>query len=185
MHVSFQVRKRHESGKLELFRRERKCLHHYLYLIDPEFGFMHVRIQGWIPYECQIYINGREWLARQLDKRGIGYVRYDNSLLAIDDLDAAAELCDHFAHRAWPRVLNAFARLLNPILPAIRAAELRRLLLGARPGRDRHRRDVQDPAPAAGGVARPGPPRQPEHVLRGCARASWAASCTRRCKPRW
>ena len=119
---SFQVRKRYESGKLELFRRERKCLHHYLYLIDSEFGFMHVRIQGWIPYECQIYINGREWLARQLDHRGIGYVRYDNSLLAIDDLDAAAELCERFAHRAWPRVLNAFARLLNPILPAIRAA---------------------------------------------------------------
>ena len=66
---SFQVRKRYESGKLELFRRERKCLHHYLYLIDSEFGFMHVRIQGWIPYECQIYINGREWLARQLDHR--------------------------------------------------------------------------------------------------------------------
>ena len=49
---------------------------------------MHVRIQGWIPYECQIYINGREWLARQLDQRGIGYVRWDNSLLAIDDLDS-------------------------------------------------------------------------------------------------
>ena len=119
---SFQVRKRYESGRLELYRRERKCLHHYLYLIDDEFGFMHVRIQGWIPYECQIYINGREWLARQLDKRGVGYVRYDNSLLAIDDLDAAVELCDRFAHRAWPRVLNAFARLLNPILAVIRAA---------------------------------------------------------------
>ena len=37
---SFQVRKRHATGKLELFRRERKCLHHYLYLIDDEFGFM-------------------------------------------------------------------------------------------------------------------------------------------------
>jgi hypothetical protein len=119
---SFQVRKRHGSGRLELFRRERKCLHHYLYLIDEEFGFMHVRIQGWIPYECQISINGREWLARQLDGRGIGYVRYDNSLLAIDDLDAAAELCERFAHKAWPRVLNAFARRLNPVLPALRAA---------------------------------------------------------------
>src|SRR5947209_13855332 len=63
-----------------------------------------------------------EWLARQLDKAGIGYVRYENSLLAIDDLQAASELCDHFAHRAWPRVLNAFARLLNPMLGAIRAA---------------------------------------------------------------
>src|SRR5579864_1308954 len=71
---SFQVRRRNDSGRIELFRRERKCLHHYLYLIDPEFGFMHVRIQGWIPYDCQIYINGREWLARQLDRAGIGYV---------------------------------------------------------------------------------------------------------------
>ena len=26
-------------------------------------------------------------------------------------------------HRAWPRVLNAFARMVNPILPAVRAAE--------------------------------------------------------------
>ncbi len=83
---------------------------------------MHVRIQGWIPYECQIYINGREWLARQLDRAGIGYVRYENSLLAVDDLEAASQLCERFAHRAWPRVLNAFARMLNPLLPTIRTA---------------------------------------------------------------
>ena len=120
--MSFQVRRRHETKTIELFRRERKCLHHYLYLIDSEFGFMHVRIQGWIPYECQIYINGREWLARQLDKAKIGYVRYENSLLAVDDLEAASKLCEHFAHRAWPRVLNAFARMLNPLLGTIRAA---------------------------------------------------------------
>src|SRR5207237_4202623 len=101
---SFQVRKRYNTGRFELSRRERKCLHHYLYLIDPEFGFMHVRIQGWIPYECQIYINGREWLARQLDRAGIGYVRWDNSLLATDDRDKAAEQRERFAHRSWPRV---------------------------------------------------------------------------------
>ena len=45
-----------------------------------------------------------------------------NSLLAVDDLEAASKLCEHFAHRAWPRVLNAFARMLNPLLPTIRAA---------------------------------------------------------------
>jgi hypothetical protein len=84
---------------------------------------MHVRIRGWIPYGCQMYINGREWLARQLDEAGIGYVRYDNSLLRIDDLEAAAELCEHFAHRAWPRVLNALARMVNPMMAAIRAAD--------------------------------------------------------------
>ena len=38
--MSFQVRKSMKTHRLKCTRRERKCLHHYLYLIDPEFGFM-------------------------------------------------------------------------------------------------------------------------------------------------
>ena len=49
-------------------------------------------------------------------------MRYENSLLAIDDLDRAAKLCERFAHRAWPRVLNAFARRLNPLMASITRA---------------------------------------------------------------
>lgn len=120
--MSFQVRKRMATGRLEMFRRERACLHHYLYLIDPEFGFMHIRIQGWIPYEVQVYINGREWLARQLDKAKVGYVRHENSLQRIDNLDKASHLCEAFGHKVWPRVLNAFARRMNPLIPRIRSA---------------------------------------------------------------
>ena len=41
--MSFQVRKSFKTKTIEMYRRERKCLHHYLYLIDPEFGFMHIR----------------------------------------------------------------------------------------------------------------------------------------------
>ncbi|HZU71204.1 MAG TPA: hypothetical protein VE990_00400 [Acidimicrobiales bacterium] len=117
--ISVMVRKRHETHQLEVFRRQRACLHHYLYLIDPEFGFMHVRIQGWMPYEIQVYINGREWLARQLDKAKVGYLRHENSLQRIDNLERASELCETFAHRAWPRVLNAFAHMVNPLLGRI------------------------------------------------------------------
>ena len=80
-----------------------RCLHLYFYFIDPEFGFMHVRVQTWIPYTVQVYVNGREWLARQLDEAGVGYLRHDNALLRIDDLDRAWTLCDRFAHRAWPK----------------------------------------------------------------------------------
>ena len=36
---------------------------------------MHVRLQTWFPFQIQIYINGREWLAKQLDCKGIGYQR--------------------------------------------------------------------------------------------------------------
>ena len=77
---SFDVKPDPNTHRLEARRRQRKCVHHYFYLIDPEFGFMHIRIQAWLPYAIQIYVNGREWLARQLDAAGIGYLRHDNSL---------------------------------------------------------------------------------------------------------
>jgi hypothetical protein len=111
------------TGELDTFIKPGKCLHFYFYFVDPEFGFMHVRLQSWLPYEIQVYVNGREWLARQLDAAGIGYLRDDNALLRIDDLEQATALCDRFAHRAWPRVLNAFAHRVNPLLATIEQAD--------------------------------------------------------------
>ena len=80
---------------------------------------MHICVQAWLPYAIQVWVNGREWLARQLDAAGIGYLRHENALLRVDNLQAASELCERFAHRAWPRVLDAFARQVNPLLAAI------------------------------------------------------------------
>src|SRR4051794_21313620 len=119
---SFQLRRSMKTHRIELYRRERRCLHHYLYLIDPELGWMRVRIRGWITYDVQIYVNGREGLARQLDRGGVGYTRWDNALLSVEDLPVARGLCAYFARRSWPRLLNAFARRLNPLLPTIREA---------------------------------------------------------------
>ena len=78
----------------------------YFYFIDAEFGFMHVKLQTWLPFSIQVWFNGREWLARQLDAAGVGYLRHDNALLRIDNLQAASDLCERFAHRAWPRLLG-------------------------------------------------------------------------------
>jgi hypothetical protein len=119
--TTFELR-RHSGGEVHPVPASGRCLHLYFYVIDPEFGFMHIRVQTWIPYTVQVYVNGREWLARQLDKAGIGYLRHDNALLRIDDLDAAWALCDRFAHRSWPKVLTAFARQVNPHLSTLTAA---------------------------------------------------------------
>ena len=116
---SFDVRRNREKKKLEVVRRRRKCLHFYLYRIDREFGWMHVRLQSWFPFTIQIYINGREQLSRRLDELGIGYARYDNCFLRIDDLAKAQELCENFAHRSLVGVFHRFARELNPWLRTI------------------------------------------------------------------
>jgi len=116
---SFAVAPNRQTRRLEVVRRPRKCLHYYLYLIDPEFGWMHVRLQTWAPYEIQVYVTGREWLARQLDAAGIGYRRSDNKITAVDKGEAVAALCERFAHTDWPPFLERQATLVNPLLPAI------------------------------------------------------------------
>src|SRR2546426_7702134 len=45
-----------------------KCLVHYFYLLDPEFGFMHVRRPTWFPFTMQVYVNGHDWLARRMNR---------------------------------------------------------------------------------------------------------------------
>jgi hypothetical protein len=120
MRGSFVVKPNHKTHHLEVVRAVRKCIHFYFYYIDPEFGFMHVRVQSWFPFEIQVYVNGREWLARQLDQRGVGYHRYENALLQVDDLKLTERLIQRLRHRKWPRFLDAFARRFNPWLPVVK-----------------------------------------------------------------
>jgi hypothetical protein len=94
----------------------RKCLAFYFYFLDREFGLMHVRIQSWFPLTIQVCLNGHEWLARQLDRRGIAYRKQDNAFLWISDVAAAQRLADRLARKNWPRILAAFARRINPLL---------------------------------------------------------------------
>src|SRR4051812_50141312 len=84
----------------------RQCLHFYWYLIDPEFGWMHVRLQSWAPYSIQVSVNGREWLARQRDRRGIAYSKSDNKITWGADVGAPRQLCGRFAHPPWPGLLD-------------------------------------------------------------------------------
>ncbi|MBI2939399.1 MAG: hypothetical protein HYY04_03095 [Chloroflexi bacterium] len=119
---SFGVRKNPTTQKLAIERQRRKCLHFYFYYFDAEFGFLPIRLQSWFPFTIQVYVNGREWLGRELARAGIPAERYENAFLQIADLAAAQALGDHFAHREWPRVLDALARRVNPKLALVENA---------------------------------------------------------------
>jgi hypothetical protein len=112
--MSYQVRRDRELKQLVVTPHERKCLHLYFYYVDREFGFMHVRLQTWVPFTIQVCINGREWLANRMQRTGIKFTRRENCFTAIEDLPAAQKLMDSLATRSWARVLNALARPVNP-----------------------------------------------------------------------
>jgi hypothetical protein len=113
--MSFQAVPNGETKKLDFKLEQRKCLHLYHYLIHPVFGFMNARIQTWFPFRIQICLNGREWLARQMDAAGMRYVRQDNCFPWIEDFAEAQRLMDQQLSTNWAEELNGIAAMLNPI----------------------------------------------------------------------
>jgi hypothetical protein len=88
----------------------------YYYFIDRELGLMHVRLQTWAPFTCQVYANGHDYVARQLKKKGISFKQVDNAFVELGDPAAAQRSADHFAKLPWPKILERYGRQVNPLL---------------------------------------------------------------------
>jgi hypothetical protein len=112
---SFEIYRNRDEKKRQLQVRDRKCLFLYHYWLDPRFGFMNARIQTWFPFSIQVCLNGREWLARQMDARGMKYLAADNCFPWIEQWDRAQRLMDQQLRTDWPKVLDGIAGQLNPI----------------------------------------------------------------------
>ena len=113
---TWSVGKDPATQHLGLRSQQRQCLYLYYYFLDREFGLLHVRLQTWLPFTIQVCLNGREYLARQLDRLGIHYEKHDNCFTQIDDLPRAQKLIDQLDRYAWPKFLNSLAKRVNPLL---------------------------------------------------------------------
>jgi hypothetical protein len=111
--------------KIRLVHRYRKCLHVYHYHQHPQLGWMYARLQTWLPFTISIGINGREWLARQLDRAGIGYLQRDNCFVELSDVPAAQRLADQQLRTNWPRLLDSLALGVCPAHSRVLGADMR------------------------------------------------------------
>jgi hypothetical protein len=117
---TYDIQSDRAKGHLQLIHSYRKCQHLYHYQVHPVFGFMHVRLQTWLPFNLHVCLNGREWLARQMDAAGIAYRRADNCFTHIDDLPAAQALAEaQVTPFDWAKALGELVPKVNPALPSI------------------------------------------------------------------
>ena len=88
----------------------------YYYFLDPQFGLIHVRLQTWLPFTVQVYVNGHEWLAQQMVEKKLGFVQQHNAFPQLDDPKEAQRLANRFPQLNWPKILDRWARQVNPLL---------------------------------------------------------------------
>jgi hypothetical protein len=113
--LSYSVRGDRQSKEIHLVLETRKCLHLYHYYQHPDFGLMHVRVQTWFPFTVNACLNGREWLARQMDRERIGYVQKDNCFTWVEAPAKAQALLAEQGRTDWPKVLNALLAQAHPL----------------------------------------------------------------------
>jgi hypothetical protein len=110
------VKLRYGDGRPRLVFTYRPQRVLYFYFLDPQFGLRHVRVQTWFPFTTQVYVNGHDWLARQLHDAGSGFVQHDNAFTQLDDPAKAQSLADRFPRLGWVKILDRWVRQVNPLL---------------------------------------------------------------------
>jgi len=121
--LTYFVRRDPEQKKLVLRLEPGKCLHYYFYFLHEQLGLLHLRLQTWFPFAIHLCLNGRHWLARQLDQHGLGYVQRENCFTWIQDVPRAQALARAQLQSGWPALLHPLVEQCHP-----HAAELCRPL---------------------------------------------------------
>ena len=113
---TFGINRDKASKHIVLRSQTRKCLHYYFYYLDPYFGLIHIRLQTWFPFTIQVYLNGREYVAKRLSKRAMKFTKKHNCFTYVEDLAFTQQCFKELETRRWERVLNRFAQRVNPLL---------------------------------------------------------------------
>ena len=111
---TYRLRK-NERGLIEPRKEPARCVHYYHYFQHERLGLCYVRIQSWFPFTVHVGLNGRQWLYRQLEQRGIDFQRQGNLLLRVPDPTQAQALLDEQCRTDWPTLLQELVQPIHPL----------------------------------------------------------------------
>ncbi len=113
--LAMTVRGRRDRRELAPVCETRKCLHLYHYYEHPVVGRCHVRLQTWYPFSVDVCLNGRLWLAKQMDAAGLAYRRADNCFIELANPARAQALADAQHQTRWLELLNSLLASAHPL----------------------------------------------------------------------
>lgn len=112
---TYKMRGNYQTHKLEPHLESGKCLHLYFYVQHPQLGMLHLRLQTWFPFLIHICLNGHDWLAGQMDEKGLRYRKADNRFTWIEDFPRAQELADQQLRTDWVSLCESLRQSYHPL----------------------------------------------------------------------
>ncbi len=87
-------KKSREFGKYSVTRASSYVNHYYFYIQDKQFGPSFIKLCSYAPFSIRVWLNGHEWLKKQLQKENIAYCDLDNGILSCENEIRLQQIAD-------------------------------------------------------------------------------------------
>lgn len=87
-----------KTGKLftKMYSCNKFVSHYYIYIHDKELGLCYLKISSYMPFVCEFYMNGHNYLKQQFDICEADYKMKDNSFVQVSDTALLKSLVEKF-----------------------------------------------------------------------------------------
>lgn len=99
----------------QIVRKHRSLYtHYYFYIVDRVAGPMVLRVGSFLPFAVTAYLNGHNFIERQLARRGIRFVKDDNRFVSVAQPAALQAAADRLDGQTIQQRIDYWAYILAP-----------------------------------------------------------------------
>ena len=97
-----------------LARQRSRFTHYYFYIRDETLGPMVIRVASFFPFQTTYYLNGHNFIEKELNREKVGFRKNDNAFLAVSDPEALQAAADRFTSEVIRKRLEYWTLILGP-----------------------------------------------------------------------
>jgi hypothetical protein len=97
-----------------LARQRSRFTHYYFYIRDETLGPMVMRAASFFPFQTTYYLNGHNFIAKELGREKVSFRKNDNAFLAVSDPVALQAAADRFTSEVIRKRLEYWTLILGP-----------------------------------------------------------------------
>jgi hypothetical protein len=97
-----------------LARQRSRFTHYYFYVRDETLGPMVMRVASFFPFQTTYYLNGHNFIEKELVREKVGFRKNDNAFLSVSDPQALQAAADRFTSEVIRKRLEYWTLILGP-----------------------------------------------------------------------
>jgi hypothetical protein len=97
-----------------LARQRCRFTHYYFYIEDEVLGPMSMRVASLFPFQATYYLNGHNFIERELNREQVTFRKNDNAFLKVSDVAALQAAADRFTAGVIQKRLDHWTLRLGP-----------------------------------------------------------------------